>query len=69
MNSARMLGFGVWRSLVARLVRDEKVEGSNPFTPTNTTNQQYCWFFYLLLDFKTFSTFSIEKPLVLSKIK
>ena len=35
MNSARMLGFGVWRSLVARLVRDEKVEGSNPFTPTN----------------------------------
>lgn len=34
MNSARMLGFGVWRSLVARLVRDEKVEGSNPFTPT-----------------------------------
>lgn len=35
MNSARMLGFGVWRSLVARLVRDEKVEGSNPFTPTS----------------------------------
>lgn len=34
MNSARILGFGVWRSLVARLVRDEKVEGSNPFTPT-----------------------------------
>ena len=33
--SARILGFGVWRSLVARLVRDEKVEGSNPFTPTS----------------------------------
>lgn len=43
MNSARMLGFGVWRSLVARLVRDEKVEGSNPFTPTknNTKTAAY----------------------------
>ena len=26
--------FGVWRSLVARLVRDEEVAGSNPVTPT-----------------------------------
>jgi hypothetical protein len=25
---------GVWRSLVARLVRDEEVVGSNPATPT-----------------------------------
>ena len=26
--------FGVWRSLVARFVRDEEVAGSNPVTPT-----------------------------------
>ena len=26
--------FGVWRSLVARFVRDEEVVGSNPATPT-----------------------------------
>src|SRR5215218_2371452 len=26
---------GVWRSLVARFVRDEEVAGSNPVTPTN----------------------------------
>jgi hypothetical protein len=25
---------GVWRSLVARFVRDEEVVGSNPATPT-----------------------------------
>ena len=25
---------GVWRSLVARFVRDEEVAGSNPVTPT-----------------------------------
>ena len=25
--------FGVWRSLVARFVRDEEVGGSNPLTP------------------------------------
>ena len=27
---------GVWRSLVAHLVRDEGVAGSNPATPTNS---------------------------------
>ena len=27
--------FGVWRSSVARLVRDEEAAGSNPVTPTN----------------------------------
>eukprot|EP01026_Neomeris_dumetosa_P000832 TRINITY_DN10194_c0_g1_i5.p2 TRINITY_DN10194_c0_g1~~TRINITY_DN10194_c0_g1_i5.p2 ORF type:complete len:126 (+),score=6.07 TRINITY_DN10194_c0_g1_i5:116-493(+) len=33
---AMMAGtFGVQRSLVARLVRDEKVGGSNPLTPTS----------------------------------
>jgi hypothetical protein len=26
---------GVWRSLVARFVRDEEVVGSNPATPTS----------------------------------
>lgn len=25
---------GVWRSLVARMLREHEVEGSNPFTPT-----------------------------------
>jgi hypothetical protein len=25
---------GVWRSLVARVVRDDEVAGSNPVTPT-----------------------------------
>src|SRR5690625_102753 len=32
--SANLNGLGVWRSLVARLVRDEEVVGSNPATPT-----------------------------------
>jgi hypothetical protein len=27
--------YGVWRSLVARFVRDEEVAGSNPVTPTS----------------------------------
>ena len=27
--------FGVWRSLVAHLVWDQGVQGSNPCTPTN----------------------------------
>jgi hypothetical protein len=30
----------VWRSLVARFVRDEEVVGSNPATPTNNTADQ-----------------------------
>ena len=34
---AGMIG-GVWRSLVAHLVRDEGVVGSNPTTPTNQNN-------------------------------
>jgi hypothetical protein len=29
---------GVWRSLVARFVRDEEVVGSNPATPTKSQN-------------------------------
>ena len=34
-GSARLVeAFGVWRSLVARFVRDEEVAGSNPVTPT-----------------------------------
>ena len=28
------MSYGVWRSLVARFVRDEEVAGSNPVTPT-----------------------------------
>src|ERR1035437_4081078 len=30
-----MAGHGVWRSLVARFVRDEEAAGSNPVTPTS----------------------------------
>lgn len=30
------LVFGVWRSLVARVVRDDEVAGSNPVTPTRS---------------------------------
>jgi hypothetical protein len=32
VNGPRAIG--VWRSLVARFVRDEEVAGSNPVTPT-----------------------------------
>ena len=31
-----MFAFGVWRSLVSRLVRDQEASGSNPDTPTIT---------------------------------
>ena len=31
---SRRFGFGAWRSLVARFVRDEEVAGSNPVAPT-----------------------------------
>src|SRR4029077_8304441 len=30
---------GAWRSLVARIVRDDEVGGSNPLAPTITTNR------------------------------
>ena len=33
--------FGVWRSLVAHLVWDQGVQGSNPCTPTSLTKRQY----------------------------
>ena len=32
--------YGVWRSLVARFVRDEEVAGSNPVTPTSELPSQ-----------------------------
>ena len=31
---------GVWRSLVARFVRDEEAVGSNPATPTGSRRDQ-----------------------------
>jgi hypothetical protein len=34
------MGYGVWRSLVARFVRDEEVAGSNPVTPTSRMPSQ-----------------------------
>ena len=35
LDSSPALAIGVWRSLVARFVRDEEVVGSNPATPTS----------------------------------
>lgn len=35
---------GVWRSLVARSVRDAEVAGSNPVTPT-TEKTHFTWVF------------------------
>lgn len=35
MRYAVVASRGVWRSLVARFVRDEEVVGSNPATPTS----------------------------------
>ena len=34
--------FGVWRSLVSRLVRDQEAMGSNPVTPTRKKLQSCC---------------------------
>ena len=34
----RALSVGAWRSLVARIVRDDEVGGSNPLAPTKLTN-------------------------------
>ena len=33
--------FGVWRSLVARFVRDEEAVGSNPATPTDEDDRRF----------------------------
>jgi hypothetical protein len=33
------LAIGLWRSLVARLVRDEEAAGSNPVSPTVVMSQ------------------------------
>ena len=32
---------GVWRSLVARVVRDDEAAGSNPVTPTNVKSRSF----------------------------
>ncbi|ETI82270.1 MAG: hypothetical protein Q618_VCMC00002G0092, partial [Varibaculum cambriense DORA_20] len=32
----------MWRSLVARFVRDEEVAGSNPVTPTIVMSRDMC---------------------------
>ena len=40
MNNFRSVGTGVWRSLVARFVRDEEAVGSNPATPTGNRRDQ-----------------------------
>lgn len=34
LRSVELSLFGVWRSPVARLLWEQDVEGSNPFTPT-----------------------------------
>jgi hypothetical protein len=38
--------YGVWRSLVARFVRDEEVAGSNPVTPTVERLVRYIFRFW-----------------------
>jgi hypothetical protein len=38
--------YGVWRSLVARFVRDEEVAGSNPVTPTAERMVRYIFGFW-----------------------
>lgn len=47
---------GVWRSLVARFVRDEEVVGSNPATPTVMMNPRrgvpWCGFFVVVMVIK-----------------
>ena len=45
LHSARepgyfVLAIGLWRSLVARLVRDEEAAGSNPVSPTHVISQE-----------------------------
>ena len=39
LRDSRGSSRGVWRSLVARFVRDEEVAGSNPVTPTSKASQ------------------------------
>ena len=39
MMSVGSFTTGVWRSLVARVVRDDEAAGSNPVTPTNVMSQ------------------------------
>ena len=39
---------GMWRSLVARFVRDEEVAGSNPVIPTRNLNEPYGARFHFL---------------------
>ncbi len=37
------MGGGLWRSLVARLVRDEEAAGSNPVSPTHRSSRSPAW--------------------------
>ncbi len=46
---------GVWRSLVARFVRDEEAVGSNPATPTKTK----CPLVYAIVHQRTFCLFPV----------
>ena len=44
-----MLFYGLWRSLVARFVRDEEAAGSNPASPTGKVkSQNYCGFAFFV---------------------
>ena len=44
-----MLDFGMWLSLVERLVRDEEVAGSNPVIPTMEISILVTRIFYFVL--------------------
>ena len=44
--------FGVWRSLVSRLVRDQEASGSNPDTPTKNPKSAFAGFGFFISCFK-----------------
>ena len=41
ISAYNSFAFGVWRSLVSRLVRDQEASGSNPDTPTTSEQALY----------------------------
>ena len=61
ISAYNSFAFGVWRSLVSRLVRDQEASGSNPDTPTKENSiANGCFavlFLYLLVNFKLLRIF------------
>ena len=63
ISAYNSFAFGVWRSLVSRLVRDQEASGSNPDTPTISSvhNGFELW----TLDFFVISSFFVMYEQVL----